>query len=130
FQGAMTLAHLLQARARAASDRLACSFYPEGKSARVDLKFGELDGRAAEIAAQLQKLAAVGDRALLLFPPGLDFIASLFGCMYAGVIAVPTYPPHPRRLDHGLPRLLGISEDCRPKLVLTTAALAEVLSPY
>ena len=124
-----TLAHLLQEQARAGADRLACSFYPEGKSPRVDLTFGELHERAVAIAGQIRQRAEFGDRALLLFPPGLDFITSLFGCLYAGVIAVPTYPPHPRRLDHSLPRLTAIAENCQPKLILTTGALSEVLSP-
>src|SRR3712207_4385484 len=45
------------------------------------------------IASQLQALGAAGDRALLLYPPGLDYLAAFFGCLYAGVVAVPAYPP-------------------------------------
>ncbi|HVR99607.1 MAG TPA: AMP-binding protein, partial [Thermoanaerobaculia bacterium] len=61
-----------------------------------------------------------GERALLLYPPGLEFVAAFFGCLYAGVIAVPAYPPRSRRPDS---RLRGIAMDCRPRVVLTTAAL-------
>jgi amino acid adenylation domain-containing protein len=63
-------------------------------------------------------------RALLLFPPGLDFVAAFFGCLYAGVIAVPSYPPAPSRPGRGQPRLKAILEDCAPRYVLTTEALA------
>ena len=63
-------------------------------------------------------------RALLLYPPGLDFVAAFFGCLYAGVIAVPSYPPAPSRPGRGQPRLKAILEDCSPRFVLTTEALA------
>ena len=126
---ASTLAHVLRERAAEGPRRVACSFYADGKSQRADLTFGELDARASAIARQLQACTDVGDRALLLYPPGPDFITGLFGCLYAGVAAVPTYPPHPRRVDHALPRLSAIVENCAPKLILTTSALAEVLGP-
>jgi thioester reductase-like protein len=60
---------------------------------------------------------------LLLFPPGLDFIAGFFGCLYAGTIAVPAYPPDPARLAATLPRLSAIVRDARPAVVLTTTAV-------
>src|SRR5207248_10245268 len=49
-----------------------------------------------------------------------------FGCLYAGVIAVPAYPPDPARLMRTLPRLQAMAEDCRAAVVLTTAALREM----
>ncbi len=62
-----------------------------------------------------------GERALLLYPPGLDFIAAFFGCLYAGVVAVPAYPPRPN--DRSQPRLRAIARDAEPRAALTTAAI-------
>ncbi len=61
-----------------------------------------------------------GERALLLYPPGLEYVAAFFGCLYAGVVAVPVYPPRPNRPD---PRFLAILADARARVVLTTSAI-------
>ena len=63
------------------------------------LTFGELDRQARIIATYLQQKVSVGDRVLLLYPAGLDFVAGFFGCLYAGMIAVPTYPLQPRNIS-------------------------------
>ncbi|RKH60512.1 hypothetical protein D7X96_33470, partial [Corallococcus interemptor] len=65
----------------------------------------ELDVRARRIASALSERGAAGERVLLLYPPGLDYIAGFFGCLYAGAVAVPAYPPDPMRLERTLPRL-------------------------
>jgi acyl-CoA synthetase (AMP-forming)/AMP-acid ligase II/acyl carrier protein len=59
-----------------------------------------------------------GERALLLYPPGLEFIAAFFGCLYAGVVAVPAYPPDFDRLAATLPRLGAIARDSSAAIVL------------
>ncbi len=95
------------------------------------MSYGELDGRARAIAATLD--GARGERALLLYEPGFDYIAALFGCFYGGVIAVPAYPPDPSRLDRTLPRLQAIIADAQVTIVLTTSALlerVELLLPF
>jgi acyl-CoA synthetase (AMP-forming)/AMP-acid ligase II len=71
----------------------------------------ELDARARAIAEQLTRRYDGGDRLLLLYPPGLDFLAAFFACGYAGMAAIPAYPPDPTRLDRTLPRLLDIIRD-------------------
>ncbi|MEZ4449702.1 MAG: beta-ketoacyl synthase N-terminal-like domain-containing protein [Nannocystaceae bacterium] len=98
-------------------------FLRDGERDEVRLTLDELHQRARAIAVQLQQLELAGERALLLFLPGLDFIAAFFGCLYAGVIAVPTYPPDPMRLDRTLPRLRAITANAEAKVVLTTAPL-------
>ncbi|MBV8203192.1 MAG: fatty acyl-AMP ligase [Acidobacteria bacterium] len=85
-----------------------------------NLTFAGLDLRARAIGAALQQLGAGGQRALLLYPPGLEFVAAFFGCLYAGVVAVPAYPPRSART---LPRLLEIARDARPAVALTTTEL-------
>jgi acyl-CoA synthetase (AMP-forming)/AMP-acid ligase II len=66
---------------------------PDGETEGEQLSYGELDRRSRAIASQLQGLGLSGERALLLYPPGLDYLAAFFGCLYAGVVAVPAYPP-------------------------------------
>jgi acyl-CoA synthetase (AMP-forming)/AMP-acid ligase II len=110
-------------RARAAShgDLPLYTFLPDrGPEEGAVLTYAGLDLRARAIAAVLMRLGAGGQRALLLYPPGLDFIAAFFGCLYAGVVAVPAYPPRSAR---ALPRLLEIARDARPAVALTTAEL-------
>src|SRR5581483_6689668 len=86
----------------------------------------DLHRRARAVAASLQSRWSPGDRALLLYPPGLDFIEAFFGCLYAGIVAIPAYPPDPMRLARTLPRLRAMAEDARPSLALTTSALLGV----
>src|ERR1043165_6520263 len=78
-------------RHRASSDghAVAVGFLNYGATAEAakcdSLTYGELEARASSLAAQLRLRCKTGDRALLVFPPGLDFIAAFFGCLYAGV---------------------------------------------
>ena len=75
----------------------------------------------------LQKNQAQGERALLLYPQGLEVIAAFCGCLYAGVIAIPVPPPESGRLKRTLPRLRSIVKDAQASLVLTTAGILELL---
>ena len=87
-----------------------------------ELSYQQLDSAARRVAARLQTVGAVGDRALLLYPPGLDFVAAYLGCLYAGVVAVPAYPP---RINRPIPRIQAIVEDAQPKIALTTEKIFE-----
>ncbi|HEX4496636.1 MAG TPA: amino acid adenylation domain-containing protein, partial [Thermoanaerobaculia bacterium] len=102
------------------------TFLADGEVESERLTHAELDRAAGRIAAALRKVTAPGERALLLYPPGLDFIAAFFGCLYAGVVAVPAYPPHPRRDS---PRLRAIAQDAAPAVVLTTSSLRATAGP-
>ena len=87
-------------RQRASEDPTAehFSFLADGEAAgAIALTRGELDRRARALAARLQDRGLAGHRALLLYPPGLEFIAAFFGCLYAGVVAVPAYLPRRNR---------------------------------
>ena len=80
----------------------------------------------------LLSIAAPGDRALLLFPAGLEFLAGLLGCLYAAIIAIPAPSPEASRLKRTGPRLRSIAEDARASVVLTTSkirALVEASDP-
>lgn len=116
-----TLVELLRLRASEEPDFRAYTFLLDGEAEEAHVTYGEMDRRARAIAARLQEMGAAGERALLLFAPGLDYVVALFACFYAGVVAVPIYPP---RRNKATPRLQGIIHDCSPTLVLTTADVA------
>ncbi|WP_437287312.1 amino acid adenylation domain-containing protein [Sorangium sp. So ce406] len=115
-----TLVALLRRRAEQRPSAHAYTFLLDGETDARSVTYGELDRRARALAAELQPGARAGERALLLVPPGLDFIAAFFGCLYAGLVAVPV--PLPQRKS-GMLRVLAIVRDCRPSVVLTTEAL-------
>src|SRR5206468_11559249 len=52
------------------------------------LSFAALDRGARGLASELREVARAGERAILLFPPGLEFLQALFGCLAAGLVAV------------------------------------------
>ncbi|HTF09418.1 MAG TPA: AMP-binding protein, partial [Asanoa sp.] len=119
-----TVPDLLRARAAEQPDRLGYSFLVDGETEELRLTYAEADRRARAVAASLGSAGVrPGMRALLVLPPGLDYLTALFGCMYAGVVAVPVYPPDPFQFDRSLPRLLAIVGDAEPVVVLTTAPL-------
>ncbi|HYO15771.1 MAG TPA: amino acid adenylation domain-containing protein [Thermoanaerobaculia bacterium] len=117
---ATSLVDLLTARSRERGPQNAFLFLSDQGEERESLTYAELDARARTIAAALQAGGARGGRALLLYPPGLEFVAAFFGCLYAGVAAVPAYPP---RMNRSLGRILAILEDARPRFILTVSAL-------
>jgi amino acid adenylation domain-containing protein len=114
------LAAMLSIRTAESPDLAIFQWYEDQESERLQITYAELHRQARAIAARLTKETAPGDRILLLYAPGLPFIAGFFGCLYAGRIAVPLYPPRPNRTDTYLEK---IYHDCEPKLALTTQLL-------
>ncbi|MBA4018630.1 MAG: hypothetical protein C0483_15805 [Pirellula sp.] len=112
-----TFVDLLQRRNLERSSHAPFRFLADGESEEINLTYAELDRQARAIAAWLQRSQNAGDRAILIYPPGLEYITAFFGCLYAGVIAVPAYLPRMNRLTS---RLLSIVADAKPSLVLTT----------
>ncbi|MCC5615262.1 fatty acyl-AMP ligase [Nostoc sp. CHAB 5836] len=119
-----TLVELLLYRAQNQSEQKAYTFLQSTEAEAASLTYKELHTQAQAIAASLQALNLVGERALLLYQPGLDFIAAFFGCLYAGVIAVPAYPP---RRNQKLSRLQAIAVDAQAKIVLTSKSILDSL---
>jgi amino acid adenylation domain-containing protein/non-ribosomal peptide synthase protein (TIGR01720 family) len=95
-------------------------FLADGEDDERPLTYRELDRRAQAVAGTLVEAGASGSRALLVYDSGLDYIAALYGCLYAGVIAVPVYPPDPFRADRTLPRLHSIVNDAGATWLLAT----------
>ncbi|MCP4702330.1 MAG: amino acid adenylation domain-containing protein [Gammaproteobacteria bacterium] len=114
-----TAVGLLRRKASQQPDDLAYRFLPDGETGAISISYEELDRKARAIAALLQNRNAAGECALMLYSPGLEYITAFFGCLYAGVLAVPTYPP--RRNRKGL-RLRAIATDAQATVVLTTKA--------
>ncbi|MDD5034785.1 MAG: amino acid adenylation domain-containing protein, partial [Methylococcaceae bacterium] len=111
---------LLIDRSANQGDKLAYIYLKDGEIESDRWTYRHLEQRARIIAARLETLTEVGERALLLYPPGLEFIAAFMGCLYAGVTAVPVYPPRRNRPD---PRLDAIVKDARPTLLLTAGEI-------
>ncbi|MFG0865781.1 non-ribosomal peptide synthetase [Pseudomonas sp. FYR_7] len=126
FELPTSLVQALMQRAVQSPDKIALRFLADAPGEQAVLTYQALDQRARAIAAALQARATFGDRAVLLFPSGPDYVAAFFGCLYAGVIAVPAYPPESAR-QHHQERLLSIIDDAEPRLLLTIARLQESL---
>lgn len=111
-----TIDCVLRERAWRDPDALAVSFLSFGADGehRRAMSYGELDRRARAIASSLQERCARGDRAVLVYESGLAFVEAFFGCLYAGVIAVPAAPPRPR-LQHGI---AGLARNCAARVLL------------
>ena len=115
------LVELLSERAAAHPERLALRFIHDD-AAQTRLSYAELHARAGRLAAQLSERARRGERALLLYPNGPQYVVALLACWYAGIIAVPAYPPQSLAARH-FDRILGIARDAGPALLLTEQAL-------
>lgn len=115
-----SLVELLRYRADLSPEKIAFTFLLDKETQTAALKYGELEQQAWNIAKQLQHLGSSEGRALLLYPPGLEFIAAFYGCLYAGVVAVPVYPPRP---NQSLSRLQAILVDAQIAIALTTTTI-------
>jgi len=122
-----TLVELLEYRAERQGDDVVFRFVSGEGTEEERLTFRELRARAQAIAAGLRAHADPGDRVVLLVPPGLDYVASFFGCLIAGTVAVPAYPPNPRRAD---PRVHRIIADSRAHVALVHSSLAARLESW
>jgi acyl transferase domain-containing protein/acyl-CoA synthetase (AMP-forming)/AMP-acid ligase II/acyl carrier protein len=113
----LTLVNSIRRRAHDAPGRTAFIVLENGDHESVRLTAGEIDDRARSIAASLQARGAAGDRALLLYPSGAEFLVAYLGCLYAAVTPVPCVPPPRNRPAH---RLAGIATDAGARWILTS----------
>ena len=113
-----SLVKILQCRAAQQPGKVVYRFLPSEPNGRIDeLTYSALARKAQVIARELGSICQPGDRALLLYPPGLDFIAAFFGCLYAGIIPVPAYPSKRSQKVLGL---AAIAKDAGARIALTT----------
>ncbi len=129
---ALNMVEILKHRAVATPKKTAYTFLADGENIVDLLTFSELDKRSQNVAVQLIAKCKPGDRVLLAYPPGLDFIPAFFGCLYAGVIAVPIQPP---RGGQAQDKWMEILRDSNARAILTTSSFLnkpckDGLSPF
>lgn len=117
IQTSSTYVEVIQKRAQATPDHVVYRFLEDGINESDIMTYARLEKVAKSVAVALQRMGEKGDRVLMLYPPGLSYVASLFGCFYGGFIAVPAYPP---RRNRGIGRLLSIIADANAKIGLVT----------
>lgn len=115
-----TIPEIIQARAILTPERIAYIFLKDGEEDKDIITYKELDRSARIIAQYLLEINAKGERALMLYQPGTDFIKALYGCFYAGVIAVPAYAP---RKNRSLDRIKTLVIDSGATLVLSVTEI-------
>jgi len=116
------LIELLTNQAARYRDQVLYRFLPDEGGEALEISYAELDRQARAVAAALKKRAAAGERVLIPSPVNLETIVAFFGCVYAGLIAVPVPPPRPFHLCE---RNRGVVEDAKPALVLAPSAIYE-----
>lgn len=121
---AISLVDIVQFHASQRGDDLAYVYLIDGEDDEARITFGELDRQSRAFAAVLQKSTQPGDRALLLYPSGLEFIVAFLGCFYAGVVAIPTIVPHLKRAS---PRFRSMLGDARAVVACTQLELFDKL---
>lgn len=110
-----TLVDLLQWRAKEMPNKVAFTFLKDGVDETDQITFAQLDARARQIAARLQQESTDNPTALLLYPQGIEHMCALWGCMYAGVRAVPLFVP---QNDRVYKRIKAIQLDSGAQYVL------------
>ena len=103
-------------------DNLAYAFLEDGEDDERAVTYAELDAQARLTAARLIDAGLAGGRALLLYPPGLDFVIGLYGCFYAGITVVPAFPP---RRNRNMNRVQAIAGDADANAALTTQQIVQ-----
>uniref|UniRef100_A0A7N4PU21 Disco interacting A n=1 Tax=Sarcophilus harrisii TaxID=9305 RepID=A0A7N4PU21_SARHA len=89
----------------------------------------QLHKKAERVAAALTERGRlnVGDHVALVYPPGVDLIATFYGCLYAGCVPITVRPPHPQNLATTLPTVKMIVEVSKSTCILTTQAIMKLL---
>ncbi|MDI4233825.1 fatty acyl-AMP ligase [Bradyrhizobium sp. Arg237L] len=116
-----SLVALLAKRAETQPDARAYIFLSDRGAEEAVLTFRELHDAASALAARLGEVTRPGDRAMLVFPPGLEFVVAFFGCLIARVIAVPMMMP---RRQSARDSSAAIMANCEPAIALTSSAFA------
>ncbi|OOC62670.1 AMP-binding protein [Paenibacillus ihbetae] len=120
-RSSLMFSELMEARAKKSPSERALVFLENGEDETAVLSYSDLHERAKVIARHLKDRGLDGERIMLLFPSGADYVAALLGCIYSGAIAVPAYPPrnnyHARRIaviarDSGAHAALALSHHC------------------
>ena len=120
----MTVSQKLSQHAQNTPDKIAVRAYGSGLQSRHTLSFAELDERVHLIAYRLSEMIAPGERAVLAYPAGTEFLCAFLACLRIGVIAVPINVPRHDRPD---PRFLSVLGDANPHCILTHSSVAKAV---
>ena len=118
--------HLLRHRAQHQANDVAFKYLVDGEDEELNVTYAELDASARAVATWLESRGLANKRALLLYPSGMEFVTAFFGCLYAGVIAVPTNPPS---RNAKLSRIEAIVDAADAKVALTTLEILGRVEP-
>ena len=122
-----TLVDILNRRANSNSDQIAYTFLANRGRTEENMTYRQLHDQAAKVAGLLSDKGSPGDRIILFFPPGLDYIVSFLGCLMAGQVAVPLYPPRPNQKRDRIDKVI---RDCSAALALTNDRLLPVIESF
>ncbi len=122
-----SLVDVLTYQAKKHPEKTAYIFLRNGEKEEIRLTYRELDMQARCVAVHIQAQCRPGDRAMLIYPPGIEFIPAFFGCLYAGVMAVPVYPPNPANLHISMEKIMMLISDAAPNVIITTEEVSNSL---
>ncbi|MEO8180780.1 MAG: AMP-binding protein [Deltaproteobacteria bacterium] len=117
-----TFPEVLSVWATTAPDRRACLYLSDGEREEASLTYAELQRAVLAASSHLSAIARPGDRVMLFYPAGLDFIVAFLACLYTGVVAVPVSVPNRKR---GLEVVAGVGQDCGASALLSVGSLLE-----
>lgn len=129
MNGASDLVELLERRAQADPSRILYEFDRGDSFGRDRRTYGELWAAARKVATTLRAATHEGDRVILMYPPGLEFFEAFFGCMVAGAIPVPLFPPPRSRSGSRMEHFVRVCQDARAGACLAPGDLVEDLRP-
>jgi thioester reductase-like protein len=117
-----TIVDYLKHWASVQPDKLLYSYLEVDESERDAYTYQTFEERTRHVAEHIASLPGIahGDRALLVYPPGLEIITAFFACVRAGILPVPVYPPTPMNFEAGLAKLAFVSRDSGARFALTT----------
>ncbi len=122
-----TILDVLRWRAEQQPEQIAYVYLRDGRNADTVLTYRDLFALARSTAGYLQTRFAPGERLLLVYPPGLEFVQAFWGALYAGLVAVPVPPPDAHRLRAGVARVQRFAEDAGAAGAFTTSQILETL---
>ncbi|WP_373087797.1 fatty acyl-AMP ligase [Sneathiella sp.] len=125
--GCETWGDLLSKRAELHGSRIAFSYRESGSDATKQISYRELFTNARQIASHLSHIVVTGDRILIFHNSGLGFIQALWGCIFAGAVAVPAFPPRSGR--RSMERLNKIANDVGANFALLDSATLTRIKP-
>ncbi|MBJ9978518.1 AMP-binding protein, partial [Pseudomonas sp. S75] len=121
----ISLTHILSHWAQTKPDATAYIFLADGENETHAISYSELYRQSAGLAKKLETLGSFGDRMLMFYPSGIEFIIAFYGCLHAGLIPVPAYAP---KKNSKQDRIDKIIIDCNPAAILGTSDIINRLS--